>query len=575
MDQNTELNPAAIYARVSTDRQDVDLSISAQLKELREYAKNHGYVVVREYMDEARSGSDAERPEFRKMLNEASQPERPFDAILVWKFSRFSRKREHAVAFKAKLKELGIKVISIKEPSDDTPTGNLLEGMIEVLDEFYVANLSQDVRRGMREAASRGFWVAVHAPYGYRTEYVYDGAKQRPRLVLDPPNDGVVKRMFGMAASGKSVLDITKALNDEGIPTGRGGRWNQSVVHYLLRNEAYTGTLIWGKNNKDGAPPVRVEDAFPAIVSRELFSRVQSELRAKAPSVMHPRQAASAHLLSGLLKCRSCGRSFVAQGAKSGQYTYYVCNLIQKRGAGACDAPRLNAERIEQLIADEIRDHILTDSNIRDLVRLIDEELEEVEGEGLLKLKSVEKELDVVRRAVRRLWEAVETSDLEAGDIVPRLRLHQERQECLERAAEESRAQVGERRALLDSVDAVAAYASEMSDIVGSSEVAVARSFLRSFVKKITVGRGTVTIHYTIPTPREGSASDADDEEGSLPDPVLPIIQLGPPPASASPAAARGCMGRYLLRAKLEPGGHGDAHAPTRRRDSSPRRRDL
>ena len=203
-----------------------------------------------------------------------------------------------------------------------------------------------------------------------------------------------------------------------GSPLGAAGRWNQSVVHYLLRNEAHTGTLIWGKNAKDGAPPVRVEDAFEAIVTRELFSRVDHELRAKARSVMHPRQAASAHLLSGLLKCRPCGISFVAQGAKSGQYTYYVCNQIQKRGAGACEAPRLNAKRIERLIADEICEHILTDSNIRELVGLIDEELAEVEGEGLLRLKSIEKELDVVRRSVTRLWEAVETSDLEPVDIV-------------------------------------------------------------------------------------------------------------------------------------------------------------
>ena len=557
MNQQTELRPAAIYARVSTERQDADLSISAQLKELRKYAKNNGYIVVREYVDEARSGSDANRPEFAKMLAEANQPDnQPFHAILVWKFSRFSRRREHAVAFKAKLKRRGVRVISISEPADDSPVGAMIEGVIEVLDEFYIGNLSQDVRRGMREAASRGFWVAVHPPYGYRTEYVYDGPKQRPRLVLNPPDDGVVKRMFDMAASGRSVLDIAKALNSEGIASARGKSWNQSVVHYLLRNEAYTGTLIWGKNSSDGAPPIRVEGAFPAIVSCEQFSRVQDQLRAKAPSVMHPRRAASPHLLSGLLKCRSCRRSLVAQGAKSGQYTYYVCNSIQKRGSGACDAPRLNAKRIERLIAVEIRENILTDSNIRDLVRLIGEEMEEVEGEGLLKLKSIEKELDVARRAVQRLWEAVETSDLEVADIVPRLRQHRERQERLERTAEESRALVGERRALLDSVDAVAAYDSELSDLIKSSEVTVARGFIRSFVEKITVGRGEVTIHYTVPASREGSARDPDDEEADLPGQVLPMIRLGPPAgirtAPQESALASGCAARTTIGSPSE-----------------------
>ena len=93
--------PAALYARVSSDRQDVDLSISAQLRALRDYADKNGYLVVREYVDEAESGRIADRPQFRRMLNDAGKPSSPFEEILVWKFSRFTRKREHAVAFKS------------------------------------------------------------------------------------------------------------------------------------------------------------------------------------------------------------------------------------------------------------------------------------------------------------------------------------------------------------------------------------------------------------------------------------------------------------------------------------------
>ena len=93
----------ALYARVSSNRQDVDLSVSAQLRALRDYAEKNGYVVAREYVDEAESGRIADRPQFRKMLDEASKPNSPFHEILVWKFSRFTRKREHAVAFKSML----------------------------------------------------------------------------------------------------------------------------------------------------------------------------------------------------------------------------------------------------------------------------------------------------------------------------------------------------------------------------------------------------------------------------------------------------------------------------------------
>ena len=168
MNQQATLTPAALYAWVSSDRQDVDLSVSAQLRALRDYAAKNGYIVAREYVDEAESGRIADRPEFRKMIDAASRPDSPFKEILVWKFSRFTRKREHAVAFKSLLRRKGVRVVSITEHADDTPTGKLMEAIIESVDEFYSENLAQEVLRGMREAASRGFWVTSRVPYGYR-----------------------------------------------------------------------------------------------------------------------------------------------------------------------------------------------------------------------------------------------------------------------------------------------------------------------------------------------------------------------------------------------------------------------
>ena len=123
MTERPDPRPAALYARVSSDRQDVDLSISAQLRALRDYAEKNNYLVAREYVDEAESGRVADRPQFRQMLDAASADNAPFDEILVWKFSRFTRKREHAVAFKSMLRRRGIRVISITEHADDSHTG--------------------------------------------------------------------------------------------------------------------------------------------------------------------------------------------------------------------------------------------------------------------------------------------------------------------------------------------------------------------------------------------------------------------------------------------------------------------
>ena len=205
-------------------------------------------------MDEAESGRVADRPQFREMIEQGSQPNAPFLVILVWKFSRFTRKREHA---------------------DDSPTGKLMEAIIESVDEFYSENLAQEVTRGMREAASRGFFLGSKSPFGYKRVKVNDGVKERPTLEIDLATAPVVKEIFENSLQGNGLKEICKALNDRGV-TNRGKRWYKGGLHYLLTNEAYTGTAVWGRTSKDekAQDPVRVEGAWPALVSRELFDEV-------------------------------------------------------------------------------------------------------------------------------------------------------------------------------------------------------------------------------------------------------------------------------------------------------------
>ena len=104
------------------------------------------------------------------------------------------------------------------------------------------------------------------------------GPRKRPKLELNPPADAVVRRIFDMALQGRSILDITKTLNAEGIPTVHGKKWLKTTIHTMLINEAYTGAAVWGTNAKDGAPPVRVEDAHPAIISKQELRRVKKLL---------------------------------------------------------------------------------------------------------------------------------------------------------------------------------------------------------------------------------------------------------------------------------------------------------
>ena len=524
-----DLIPAALYARVSSDRQDVDLSVAAQLRALRDYAQRNGYLVAREYVDEAESGRIADRPQFSRMLDEASKPEAPFKEILVWKFSRFTRKREHAVAFKSMLRRRGVRVVSITEQADDTPTGKLLEAIIESVDEFYSENLAQEVTRGMREAASRGFWMTTYAPYGYKRVYVQDGPKKRPKLELNPPADAVVKRIFDMVLQGKSILDVTKTLNAEGIPTTNGKKWLKTTIHTMLDNEAYTGTLVWGAKARDGAPPVRVEDAHPAIVSQQDFQQARKLLASRAPNKMNPRRASSPYLLSGLVKCETCGKAMTAAEAKSGRYTYYICHSLLKRGKGTCETPRLNAKNFEKLIVSEIRENVLTESNIRDLVKLLDEEMDGVAREQRERLETIDEELEDVKKRLGRIWQVIETTDIEMADASERIREHRERKEKLEIAAEEARALLSDRRQFLDSAETIAAFAAEMSEFLKTSELTETKAFVRSFVKEIVVKPGRAAIVYSIPTPDDSPMGGADAAEIALNGGVMNSVRHGGP----------------------------------------------
>ena len=151
------------------------------------------------------------------------------------------------------------------------------------------------------------------------------------------------------------LKEICKALNDRGV-TNRGKRWYKGGLHYLLNNEAYTGTAVWGRTTKGqkATDPARVEGAWPALVSRELFDAVQEAMRDRAPKVQRPARVGSRFLLSGLLKCGVCGKPYSAQGAKSGQFAYYICGTLFREGAGTCSARYLNAPRVEDFVVENM-----------------------------------------------------------------------------------------------------------------------------------------------------------------------------------------------------------------------------
>ena len=299
-------------------------------------------------------------------------------------------------------------------------------------------------------------------------------------------------------------MAITSTLNDEGILSPRGKLWGKTSVHAILINEAYTGTLVWGANAKDNAEPVRVEKAFPAVITKAQFGRVGNLMRSRAPKRSHPRRVGSTYMLSGLVKCKACNRALSGQDAKSGQFAYYVCQSIMKRGKDACHTPRLNARRFEEMVIEKIRTSILTDGSIAELVKAVDEEMDGVAAEQRKRLKTIEDELEDVKRRLGVIWNALETSNLDVTEASERINEHRERKERLEDAAADARAVLSERRAHLDDVNTIAAYARDMKDFLEESELTERRTFIESFVKEIMVIPGNALIRYTVPMPDDG-----------------------------------------------------------------------
>ena len=521
MQDSLNITPAALYARVSSDRQDVDLSVAAQLRALRDYAERNGYLVVREYIDEAESGRVADRPQFRKMLDEAALPDAPFQEILVWKFSRFTRKREHAVAFKSMLRRRGIRVTSITEHADDTPTGKLMEAIIESVDEFYSENLAQEVTRGMREAASRGFFLSSKAPFGYRRIKVQDGAKERPTLEVDLDTGPIVKEIFEKSLRGLGLKEIAADLNQRGV-TNKGKRWQRTGLHYVLTNEAYTGTAVWGRTTTgDKEPePVRAEGAWEALVSREMFDAVQNGLEERAPKKRQPARVGSKFLLSGLLRCGVCGKPYTGQGAKSGKFSYYVCGTLLREGSGSCTARYLNAERVESSIVDTIRGRILNDQTITELVVLVAEEIDSLAGELGGQLHAVEAELADVRSRLDRLYEALETTELTMQALSPRILKLRQREDQLAAAQEDAARQLQQRRADLPTTAEIGEYVADFREFLAEGSIPERKALIRNFVESIEVEDRDAILTYTIPMPSDGVTKERT--------PVLDFVQSGP-----------------------------------------------
>ena len=318
----TEYRIAACYIRVSTEEQ-TELSPASQLVEIRKWASTHGYIVPDEFVfaDEGITGRKVVgRDAFRQMIGVAKTKPKPFDAILLWKFSRFARNRDDAVFYKSILrKQLGIEVISISEPVAEGKMGIITEALIEAMDEYYSINLAEEVKRGMEEKHRRGELQSTPA-FGYTVE--------NNVLVPQEPEATYVKEIFRRFVSGEGYYPISKWLNSIGVRTHRGNPFENRTVEYILRNPVYIGKLRWnpaGRSRRDFNDEniILADGKHQPLIDLDTWNAAQGRVaELKAMWKYHGRPlGCNKDWISGLVRCATCGSTLIFS-----KPCYWKCN---------------------------------------------------------------------------------------------------------------------------------------------------------------------------------------------------------------------------------------------------------
>lgn len=328
------MKTAACYIRVSTDDQ-LEYSPDSQLAAIRRYAATNDMQLPEKYIfieQDGISGRKADkRPQFQRMIGTAKLKPKPFDVVLLWKFSRFARNREDSIVYKSMLrKQLGIEVISISENVGDDKMSVIFEAMIEAMDEYYSINLAEEVKRGMTEKARRGEALSI-APFGYKLV--------NKRLETEQEKAEIIRAVFAKYSEGMPLRRIAEWLNDIGIRTKRGNMIENRTIEYWLRNPVYIGYIRWtptGKTrrNFDNPNSIISNGTHEPIIEDELWEKVQERIKKQKAAHCYYRRASSekSYALSGILRCGSCGSTVVKSANGYVQccgYAHGTCKVSQ------------------------------------------------------------------------------------------------------------------------------------------------------------------------------------------------------------------------------------------------------
>ena len=347
-----------IYLRVSTDEQaerdftEEGFSLPAQREACLQHIRDQGWTPVDEYVDrDSASKRSEDRPQFKAMLARIFESA-DVDVVVVHKLDRFARDAAHHLAVRAALRQRGVRLVSVQEQLEETASGRLVEGIHALMAEFYSANLSNEVKKGMKQKVEMGGWTH-RAPLGYVNVREWAGGRRVSYVAPDPERAELVRLAFELYASGEYTQEaLLEEMRSRGL-TNR-GRKDYPVMPitphgltWLLTNKFYLGLVEW--------QGVEYKGLHEPLIDSRTFFKVQEMFAHRAGDGV--REVKHRHYLKGSLVCGVCGRGLSIQRSK-GRYVYFFC-LGQKdrRRPTGCREAYIPAEKLERQV-EELYDRV-------------------------------------------------------------------------------------------------------------------------------------------------------------------------------------------------------------------------
>ena len=504
---NIQGNFGAIYTRFSSHNQREE-SNEAQVRACLEYAKRNGIDVIKIYSDSAKSGTTSEREQFLQMIQDSEKG--MFSNLLIYKFDRFARNKYDSVIFKRKLRENGVKIISITELLGDSPEDVILESLLEGMAQYFSMSLSRDVMRGMRESAYSCTHLGGLPPLGYDVE------KDTKKYVINETEAVIIRTIFEKYADGIPSHKIIEYLNGMGYKSQLGKSFTQSSLAKILRNEKYKGTYVFNKslqkdvsgNRKPMAKPknewIVVEDGMPAIIDAETFDKVQVKLKL---NFKHGGKfkAREVYLLSSLVVCGECGSTMYGNsrlcGRSKTKYVSYRCTDRANKRKG-CTNKELRKEYLENYVLDELYNKLFSKSSIEKLSSMLNEYNQRKSQETDVELTLVHNELAEVIEKISKIIRLVSEAGISIETLAPELKQLEERKNYLEKHIQEvtfsSKTSMITENNILDLIN-------RSSEFVKTKNVAECRNFIQSYIEKVIVYAEHVEILFKIHVPNDNS----------------------------------------------------------------------